>query len=407
MRKCPQPFFISWSAGIRATSFISLKVDLLRVFSRSVLGLPAIQLHLSTEKNTTPFYLNGLHGLRAIAAIAVVFQHVNNTLHEVNVKLFRHLELGDFAVTVFFTLSGFLITFLLLKEKEKTGDVSIKEFYIRRILRIWPLYFFYLAIAIVTAQIVGKQPEPWLLPVVLLFASNYSMTFFKGYPYAGHYWSLGVEEQFYLFWPWLIKLSKRPILAIVGFFIFYMLVKAGLRQVFGNVSDAYMFLKFTRFDCMAIGGMGAWALWKGYLSRIQARWIWLGIEVFGWALLVAMSGEWLHVSVMFDQDLTGLATMLIIFNLVANPRPLMRLENRLWRYLGGISFGIYVWHLILIAMNVAILKHWAMSDALKITLFYVFVCSETLLLAHLSNRYLEAPFLRLKERFSKLVAPRN
>ena len=99
-------------------------------------------------------YLPGLNGIRAIAAIGVMLSHINLSLHSFkisSISLFGFDEnnkqsqwnLGEQGVTMFFVLSGFLITFLLLKEKKQSNKISIKKFYIRRILRIWPLYYFY------------------------------------------------------------------------------------------------------------------------------------------------------------------------------------------------------------------------------------------------------------------------
>src|SRR5690606_24795997 len=89
-------------------------------------------------------YLPGLNGIRAIAAFAVVISHTNGRLGEFGLSKLPYWDLAGFGVTIFFTLSGFLITYLLLKERAKTGTIKVRKFYVRRLLRIWPLYYFYL-----------------------------------------------------------------------------------------------------------------------------------------------------------------------------------------------------------------------------------------------------------------------
>lgn len=118
-----------------------------------------------------PVFLSGLNGIRTIAAIGVMVSHINLALNKFNItntSLFGFNKehkpggwlLGEHGVTMFFVLSGFLITFLLYKEFEKTGTINIKAFYIRRILRIWPLYYLYFFIAIITVFVLfGSLPS--------------------------------------------------------------------------------------------------------------------------------------------------------------------------------------------------------------------------------------------------------
>src|SRR5688572_28294357 len=95
--------------------------------------------------NQTVVHLRGLNGLRAFAAFAVVISHIRLAYGDFGLPTVDGLLLARYGVTVFFAISGFLITYLLLQEKQTTGTVDIKSFYWRRVLRIWPLYYFYLA----------------------------------------------------------------------------------------------------------------------------------------------------------------------------------------------------------------------------------------------------------------------
>src|SRR6478735_4462608 len=95
-------------------------------------------------------HLKGLNGIRAIAALAVVFSHLGLSQLDFGIPTKNSIDLAGYGVSIFFSLSGFLITYLLLIEKERFGDIQIRQFYVRRILRIWPLYYFYLLITLLT-----------------------------------------------------------------------------------------------------------------------------------------------------------------------------------------------------------------------------------------------------------------
>lgn len=130
-----------------------------------------------------------LDGLRAIAALMVVFFHNNGP----------EILQGWIGVQVFFVLSGFLITTLMLREEDRTGKVSFKNFYTRRVFRILPVYFFVLGLTLVGLVIAGKfltDPPGSELPLYLTFFTEFG----HGGPY-GHAWSLGIEQKFYLLWP--------------------------------------------------------------------------------------------------------------------------------------------------------------------------------------------------------------
>jgi peptidoglycan/LPS O-acetylase OafA/YrhL len=311
---------------------------------------------------------------------------------------------GLYAVTVFFALSGFLITFLLLREKERTGNVSISQFYVRRTLRIWPLYFLFLGCALLYNYLVGEPNDKTLVVYSLLFAANIpsSLGLFIGN--AAHLWSLGVEEQFYLIWPWMIRFARKPIYALIAFLVIFLLVKATLRFGLGASSPYYMFFHITRFDCMALGGIGAWLYARGIPAKLQTILFSIPMQVICWLSLAATIPDRFHVFSIADHALIGLATVVLILNLIANPKPLFRLENRVWNYLGGISFGIYMWHPLIVALNGQLLPYLPFPAGGKIAFLMMSVVVETILLAHLSMKFIEAPFLRIKERFSAAKA---
>lgn len=171
-----------------------------------------------------------------------------------------HTLKNGLAVTIFFALSGFLITYLLLVEK-KQGEIKIEKFYLRRIFRIWPIYYLYLFISIVLSFIYWQN----LLNISSLFyfflLANIPPIFFNSLPLLSHYWSLGVEEQFYLFWPHVLKNVKFSSLYIIifSFILIFNILKYLIyhHSVNINIDKLYIFISSFRIDCMAIGGLGA------------------------------------------------------------------------------------------------------------------------------------------------------
>src|SRR6267378_3170255 len=144
-------------------------------------------------------HLPALDGLRAIAVFTVIVYHFG-----------IHTVPGDLGVSAFFVLSGFLITWLLLKEQRATGTVSTRQFYTRRVLRIFPAYYVFLAASFAVDYARGQQWPPGLRLSGLFYVVNYYNAF-HGHNAGSisHAWSLGIEEQFYLLWPMLFLVLLR------------------------------------------------------------------------------------------------------------------------------------------------------------------------------------------------------
>jgi len=350
-------------------------------------------------------HLKGLNGLRAIAALAVVVMHTSIGLEPFGLPWNRLVnELGIFAVTIFFSLSGFLITYLLLLEKDDRGDVNVKDFYIRRILRIWPLYFLYLSICVLVISATKTQPLPGSLPYYLLLTANIPFIWNRtpALRLVAHYWSLGVEEQFYMCWPWVARKEKLDRLIGVFLVLFFGLkIATRAYWAYSGHNTPYRALDVTRFDCMAIGGIGAvWfhrrspAFWKICTSLVA--------QVVAWGGLVALAFNHFHIHAIIDDEIVSVLTVVLIVNVSSNPRTIVNLEWRLSNYLGKISYGIYVIHpLVIFGM-----QRWCgvwicqLAPTLRYVLAYGGVMALTIALAGSSYEFYEKRFLNLKERFS-------
>ncbi len=351
-------------------------------------------------------YLPGLNGIRAIAALAVVFSHINNRLDYFKLPKNRLLDLANFGVTIFFTLSGFLITYLLLKEKEKTGTINIKKFYIRRILRIWPLYFIYLLIVIFFNGITSVQ---WPILFVLLMIPNLRNSFFgitnialgsNNLTYmVGHYWSLGVEEQFYVFWPWIIKKSKKLLLFLILFPLVYLFIKVVLR-LFHAPAGIITFFNYTRFGCLAIGGLGAYLFFNNS-SKFHYWFTKKPLEISAWLLLIIVAFNKFHITSIIDHEIIAVVTLIIIINQICNPKKIINLENKVLDFLGKISFGLYVYNPLVIYLMAFIINPFEIENVLfKQVLIYITVVPVVILIAYLSFNYFEQLFLKLKYNYT-------
>ncbi len=211
-------------------------------------------------------YFSGLNGLRAIAALAVVISHTTLALGDFNLNysLIAPLLgpdnngwlLAGHGVTIFFVLSGFLITFLLLSEKD-LQDIDIKKFYVRRILRIWPLYYLYFIICVGLIWYDQQSLPPNTILFYVFYAANIPFIIGSSLPYLSHYWSLGVEEQFYLFWPLVIKKVNKHLMVTIISLIFLLLSSKILFHFYCDNPVFSTGINVTRFHCMMIGALGA------------------------------------------------------------------------------------------------------------------------------------------------------
>lgn len=350
---------------------------------------------------TPRLHFKGLNGIRAIAALSVVLFHLDGMMERsfhLPAYGFNQHGWGFCAVTMFFVLSGFLITYLLITEKEKTGTVSLKNFYIRRILRIWPLYFLIVVvIAVLTFFIpqLNDSPNPftsWAFYFFLL--PNMAGVFEITITILGPVWSIGVEEQFYAIWPVIVKKSisvKRSLIAII---IAYLILKLAARLT-GN-EPLHLLAYSTEIDCMALGGLGA--IWFKEKSWILKWFYSPGAQITAWGLLIgSIMFQPIHIVSYIDQELCSIFFLVMILNVSTNPKTLVNLENPVMDFLGGISYGLYVYHMPVIFL----VSYFHPKSVMTV---YLLVLSITLGIAYISHRFFESWFIRKKDKFSAVLS---
>lgn len=282
-----------------------------------------------------------------------------NTENVANLSQFTTVaKLGGLGVTLFFVLSGFLITYLLLTEKKIAGDINIKNFYVRRILRIWPLYFIIIGLSFFILphfiSIKGIELNLYdksffirlVLFIVMLPNLNYAA--FKLVPFASQLWSVGVEEQFYLAWPYLNKYKSKNIADFLLVIIFGMcLLKFFLRYyilnynagTFATVSNNL--LVHFRIQCMAIGAIGAYILVTNKAETLRFIYSKKG-QVLA-LILLAISVLTPFDAGLYNDEIISIVFVVLIVNAATNPLCLFSLENKLFLFLGRISYGIYMY----------------------------------------------------------------
>jgi peptidoglycan/LPS O-acetylase OafA/YrhL len=343
-------------------------------------------------------YLPGLNGIRAIAALSVILAHSEKFLASVSSNNYFG-NFGGYGVTIFFTLSGFLITYLMLKEIEKETFIDIKKFYIRRILRIWPLYFFYFYIVLIIMKFqvsFNVLYYVFFIPNVP-FAIQLTTGSIATIPLLLPYWSLGVEEQFYLIWPWIIKFSKNIKRTLILFCAGYFLLKVVLTLVHAPpLIQAILYN--TRFSCLSIGAIGAYLFYEknNYILILNKKWI----ELSSWAILALFFTNYLRLFSIINHEIISVLSLIIIFNQINNTKPLIYLENKWFDYLGKISFGLYVYNLIVIEyLNKLMLFAHLEKNYWFVFIFILLSAFITIVVSHLSYNYFENRFLKLKIKY--------
>ena len=371
----------------------------------------AVKNKILLTNTSKTVYLPGLNGLRAIAALAVVISHITLGLDEfgLNSKIFgvgidnnaTGLALAGYGVTMFFTLSGFLITFLLLKEKE-VGHLKIKEFYIRRILRIWPLYYLYFLVCIVTILCYGLTFTKFSIPFYIFLAANIPFILGKTLPFLAHYWSLGVEEQFYLFFPQIAKYSNKRLLkiavALIFIFLFVKFVFWVLYRKY-NIEIPFLAISVTRFHNMLIGVVGAILYYYGNQKFLLVTTHKL-TQIICWGCLLLIAINKFHIASVIDGELVSVVSLSLIMGQVTKKNHLINLENRVCDFIGKISYGIYVIHPILIFYFCKLLGPFSSDKIANYLLVYCLITAATIVVAYLSYELYEKRFLKLKAKYA-------
>jgi peptidoglycan/LPS O-acetylase OafA/YrhL len=335
-----------------------------------------------------------LDALRGLSAIAIVVFHCNH----------RWLPFGWAFVDLFFVLSGYLITAIILKHGEQSG--FLRTFYLRRALRVWPLYFLVVGLVAVFTPFLPRWHRWAALPYALTFTQNVPLYWSEHAPafspYLLHTWTLSLEEQFYLIWPALILLTgrRRIVTLTIGCAAIALLARVG------GVNHT---LLLGRCGGLALGGLLAGLLASGRPEGPARTRFLLGLGGAVAAGLALLAG--LGVSIGLERTLDGqvcLEWTILGFTLiwlgtvglavVESGHPAfawLRFRGLLW--LGRVSYGLYLFHHIF--MHLIIDASRISEQKMSRPILLLLTIASTLLAAGLSHAYFEAPILALKSRF--------
>jgi peptidoglycan/LPS O-acetylase OafA/YrhL len=323
-------------------------------------------------------YYPFLDGIRAVCVVLTLIAHARGAPRFLN---------GTVGVDIFFALSGYLITMLLIREAEDNGQFSLSSFYIRRIFRIVPLYYITILLylpATLVAYFVNRDAEginnffgaaPWLFT----FNSEFRQT---GGNLLGHAWTLGIEEKFYIFWPLIlpivIAMGRRAIFFLPFILVFFPSTLM-FRGYVGIVSGATLALLVER------------GYWRSILTKVPPS-IWLGLIALAYVATFAIADKRMNV-------LVSISAAFLISSLIQNPEA--RLSKFLslppLPFLGTLTYAMYLLHRLTGHVVEEILDRLHVkSFIIETSAIYLI----TILAAYVLHRLVEKPMIRIGKRIA-------
>ncbi len=339
-------------------------------------------------------FFPSVDGLRGVSIIAVVWHHAAG--HRTGI-----LAQGHLGVQLFFAISGFLITTLMLREHDRSGAISLRNFYVRRTLRIFPAYFATSFLYVILVAAIEPHSPAGIqfwdnLPYYLTYTSNWFVDITAGPRVIFYFaWSLATEEQFYLMWPWVVRFARRryqPVLVMTLLLAASEIARAGVpaREMMAQPLPIRMLGSIASPICL--GCLVAYLLHdpSGYRAALL---------VAGRRWSAPLASALLLGSVAVDGTPTlviSLAMTYLVASVVIRPDHAMRtvFDGKVLTYIGKISYGIYLYHML--AINAARRFAVASRDPVLVTLVAVPLAVG---IATVSYRYFELPLQRLKHRF--------
>jgi len=354
-------------------------------------------------------HLPQLDGLRFVAFL-LVFIHNAPFLEKNRLWSALHNH-GWIGVDLFFCLSAYLLTNILVDEVNINGKINIKNFYFRRILRIWPLYFLYIALALwLSIKQTGWDRLPFHLAGLFTFSFNifFIVLFPKAIVLLVHLWSISYESQFYFVIPWVIQiikpLSRKTTWIILGFFIIVFSMIRVLFVYFSVDYPAIYVLPVTRFEPLLFGIM----LGLGILDRLFEKIPNSLLYILLIAALFALS----HLPNIYENDwgqiaiypVSGWIALIILALTVRKQKGVLQtvLAFSPIRNLGRISYGLYMFHLVGISTTNKLLSTiniYEGSSPSRIIMLVSFSLILTILMALISFNYFERFFLSAKDKY--------
>ena len=342
-------------------------------------------------------YRPDLDGIRALAILAVMAHHTEMSA----------AGGGWMGVDIFFVLSGFLITTLLLEEWDKKGHIALGQFYLRRVLRLYPALLALLVVGCFFYRYLGYEGTFAGYGRTALLAGTYVEDFATGifhnsFGNLDPTWSLAVEEQFYLLWPptliVLLRYKRDPLKWAIGVTIVsWGLMIISMHPGVDFTPDASYYLPWNRFSQLTVGCALAIVVARGIAPRVVAR-PWFGWSAVAACLaLIALAAKFYrYPNLPWQAPAIALATAALVWHLNSGMTALRRmLGAKPLAYLGRRSYGLYLYHYPVVIVLAAEVHGRRIERSVLMVII-------SLVLAIVSYRFIELPFLKLKGRFSPL-----
>ncbi len=343
-----------------------------------------------------------INGLRAISILLVLCNHLtmrdNLFAHLSSIKLLMPLLAflldGQLGVNVFFVISGFLITSLMIQEEEVENKISLKSFYIRRTLRIFPAYYFLLLVYFILQvfNFIHIGASSWLTAITYTKYFNWHNEWLTS-----HAWSLSIEEHFYLLWP-LVFISGKIFRKRFALLLILLVPVIRVFIYFFPISWLNEFTIFLRIDAIAIGCL--FAIYKDeVIKKMSAHWLKLFLTAllflfflrYGPLLAAKINMGFIFIPLgVTHGTIANLLIATIMMYSVFGPKGIWFkiLNNKIVNYIGLLSYSIYLWQQFFFNPNENLLTHFPINI---ICIFFMAVFSYHLI---------ELPFLKLKSKFS-------
>jgi peptidoglycan/LPS O-acetylase OafA/YrhL len=349
---------------------------------------------LSSAINST--YYPSLNGLRAISILIVLMSHLDMYPNKFYAMAFN----GGLGVNIFFVISGFLITTLCIKERNASGTIALKEFYIRRVLRIFPVAYLYILVIFILNYFFHLDIAWFQFPGALLYIMNFN--YFRANQfswYLGHFWSLANEEQFYLIFPFILK-KNFQLFKWINVFLICVLPLICLLQGYVPALNHGMMYGFThyliKFQAISIGCLFSILVFeKRFDGRRLMKYKIPGNLVSIFLIFYLNYDAFYSIHAVYTNLVISLVTAyIIITNIIpANDVIFKFLNLKPVSFIGILSYSIYIWQQIFTSKDGKL--PWIMVT-------FPFNIAFIVVVPLLSYFFYERYFLKLKKKFAKL-----
>jgi peptidoglycan/LPS O-acetylase OafA/YrhL len=363
-----------------------------------------------SDKKLERIYFPELDGLRFFAFL-LVFVHHHNLFAEIPYLSILNTH-GWIGVDLFFALSAFLFTKLLIAEYNKTKTISFKKFYLRRIFRIWPIYFLFIGFSAAFYLFInGSIGNSIGIRIIGLFTfSDNIMAAVYGYnplPYVGHLWTITYEEQFYIFIPVIILFlvrssTKTKLISLTFVVVVFNLIRLAL--IANKVPHpAIWVLPITHFESIVLGIVIGFEGFDILLKKIDPLLAGLAGITFFVLLCFLPNLDNISYWLILSYSFVGISTSLVLFSVSRNNYLKSLFSKEIFVFLGKRSYGLYLYHLLGNGVASYMIAKITLLPSNSLTSF-MYSLTFTVIASIISYKFIETPFLKFKKKFEVIIS---